>query len=135
MCPGLVAAALGLLGLTPPLFHAYSVVVLVAFCVAMMVLAPIVLSLGLMSMYGASAVTGRTVHLRIDDRGVHGWPIASDMDRTWSRIRRVHSLRVVVALPFRQLGTRAGWVPVPERALTPEQLVAFRELLKSKGVM
>jgi hypothetical protein len=41
----------------------------------------------------------------------------------------------VITLPFRQFGTRAGWVAVPERAMTADQLAEFRALLSSKGLM
>jgi hypothetical protein len=86
-------------------------------------------------MYGAGKLVGTTVHLSVDADGVSGWPLAPEMDRSWSTIRRARSLRGVVTLPFRQFGTRAGWVPVPERAMAPEQLSEFRGLLASKGLI
>jgi hypothetical protein len=133
--PGVVALVFGVSGLgTPDATPLGTVALFVALGLILLVVTPVLLCLILMSSYGASSVNGTFVQLRIDDRGVSGWPIAPDMDRTWPRIRRVHSLRGVVTLPFRQFGTRAGWVPVPVRALTREQLETFRKLLEHHGV-
>jgi hypothetical protein len=102
---------------------------------ALAILAPLVLVLALMSMHGTTRLVGKKVHLVIDDAGVQGWPLAPYQDRTWPRIRKVRRLRGVITLPFRQFGTRAGWVAVPECAFTAEQLTGFRALLISKGVL
>jgi hypothetical protein len=101
---------------------------------ALALLAPIALVWMLMSMYGTGRLIGKKVSLIIDDTGVRGWPLAPYQDRTWPRIRKVRRLRGVITLPFRQFGTRAGWVALPERALTAEQLTQFRALIREKGL-
>jgi hypothetical protein len=98
-------------------------------------LGPALLLYFLFGQYRARRLVGTTVHLLLDDRGVEGWPIGAGINRTWPRIRRARKLRGVTTLPFREFGTRAGWVPIPDRAMNPEQLSAFECLLHSKGVM
>lgn len=102
---------------------------------AIAILGPLLFVWMLVSMYGTTSLVGRKVHLIIDESGVRGWPLAPYQDRTWPRIRKVRRLRGVITLPFRQFGTRAGWVPLPERAFTPDELIAFRALLTAKGLM
>ena len=108
---------------------------LFGFGVALAVLGPLLLSWMLLSMYGTGRLVGTEVHLVIDDDGVRGWPVAPYQDRSWSRIRRVRRLGGVITLPFRQFGSRAGWVPIPERAMTPQQLEEFHTLLIGNGLM
>jgi len=98
-------------------------------------LGPLVFLYFMFGMYGAGRLVGTTVHLSVDDEGVSGWPLAPGLDRTWPTIRRARTLRGVVTLPFRQFGTRAGWVPVPERAMPPAQLSAFLGLLSNRGLI
>lgn len=86
------------------------------FGLALAIMAPLGVALGLMSMYQTARLIGKKVHLVMDDAGVQGWPLAPYQDRSWPRIRKVRRLWGVITLPFRQFGTRAGWVPVPERA-------------------
>jgi hypothetical protein len=99
------------------------------------ILGPLGFVWGVTLMYGTRGLVGKKVHLNIDDSGVRGWPLAPYQDRSWPRVRKARRLRGVITLPFRQFGTRAGWVLVPERALSAEQLMAFRALLASKGLM
>ena len=105
------------------------------FGLALAIGAPLVLVLMLAGRYGTAQLVGKKVHLTIDASGVHGWPLAPYQDRTWPRIRKVHQLGGVITLPFREFGTRAGWVPVPVRALTPEQRSELAGLLVRKGLM
>lgn len=134
MSPGLVLLVAGLSGLaTPDAPSANTAARLVVAGAALAVLGPAFYCFGMI--HGISHVRGTTVHLTIDDDGVSGWPIASDMDRSWPRIRRARKLGGVLTLPFRQLGTRAGWVPVPERAMTPGQLQDLLGLLAYHGLM
>ncbi len=104
-------------------------------CLVFMALGPLLFLLGALGMYGSRRFVGTTVRLSIDDQGVRGWPLAKEMRLTWAQIRRVRSVRGVITLPFRHFGTRAGWVPVPERAMTAGQLTDFLSLLADKGVL
>jgi hypothetical protein len=133
--PGVAVVLVGILGL-PSSDGSWGVMIeAIGFGLACAILAPLVLVWVLVSMYRTTRLVGKKVHLVVDDLGVQGWPLAPYQDRSWPRIRRVRRLRGVTTLPFRQFGTRAGWVAVPERALTAEQLTAFRALLISKGLM
>jgi hypothetical protein len=96
---------------------------------------PAFIVLGLIVLNRTEQLVGETVRLQIDDEGVRGWPLAEDLDTSWDRVRRARRLGGVIALPFRNFGTRAGWIPIPERALTPEQLSDLRVLLAKKGLM
>ena len=133
--PGVAIVLLAILSLPSGRISLTEKIQVLGFGLALAILAPVGLVLVLMSMYGIARLIGKKVHLVIDDAGVQGWPLAPYQDRSWPRIRKVRRLRGVITLPFRQFGTRAGWVPVPERALTTEQLTAFRALLTSKGVI
>ncbi len=95
---------------------------------------PALLCLQLLAINQANRVIGKTVTLRIDETGVSGWPLAGDLDCSWWRIRKVHSLRGVLTLPFRNYGTRLAWVPIPDRALDPGQRMQLAALLRSEGV-
>jgi hypothetical protein len=118
--PGVAIVLLGILGL-PSSDGSWGVTIeAIGFGVACAVVAPLLLVWMLLSMYHTARLIGKKVHLVIDDAGVQGWPLAPYQDRSWPRIRKVRRLRGVITLPFRQFGTRAGWVPVPERALTTE---------------
>lgn len=108
---------------------------LFGFGVALAVLGPLLLVWMLLSMYGTGRLVGKEVHLVIDDDGVRGWPVGPYQDRSWSRIRKVRRLGGVITLPFRQFGSRAGWVPIPERAMTPQQIDDFRALLVANDLM
>jgi hypothetical protein len=133
--PGVAIVAMAILSLPPdhvPLAQKIGVLGLGLACA---ILAPLGLVWVLVSMCGTTRLVGKKVHLVIDDAGVQGWPLAPYQDRTWPRIRKVRRLRGVITLPFRQFGTRAGWVAVPECAFTAEQLTGFRALLISKGVL
>lgn len=118
MSPGLLLLLAGLSQLANPDAQPDLVVRGIAAGAAFTVLGPALYCFAMI--YGISHVRGTTVHLTIDDDGVSGWPIATDMDRSWPRIRGARKLRGVITLPFRELGTRAGWVPVPERAMTQD---------------
>jgi len=106
-----------------------------AFGLALAVGGPLLFVLMMFGQYGNEQLVGKTVHLTIDGSGVRGWPLAPYQDRTWPRIRKVHQLGGVITLPFRQLGTREGWVPIPERAPTAEQRSALSTLLVLEDVM
>jgi hypothetical protein len=106
-----------------------------AFGLALAIGGPLLLVLMVFGQYGNAGLVGKKVHLTIDESGVRGWPLAPYQDRTWPTIRRVHRLGGVITLPFRQFGTREGWVPIPARALTSEQRSALSALLVRKGLM
>jgi hypothetical protein len=108
---------------------------LFGFGVALAVLGPLLLAWMLLSMYGTGRLVGKEVHLVIDDKGVRGWPVAPYQDRSWPRIRKVRRLGGVITLPFRQFGSRAGWVPIPARALTTQQLEELDALLVDNGLI
>jgi hypothetical protein len=133
--PGVAIVAMAILSLPPDQVPLTEKIEVFGLGLACAILAPLVLVWVLVSMYRTTRLVGKKVHLVVDDLGVQGWPLAPYQDRSWPRIRRVRRLRGVTTLPFRQFGTRAGWVAVPERALTTEQLSAFRALLISKGVL
>ena len=134
LVPGLLSVAIGIPYVNPqgPIGTNMT---FIAFGIFLMVVGPLALCWLLMGAYGSSKVVGSTVHLRIAGHGLSGWPLYPHMDRSWPRIRRARSFGGVIALPFRQFGTRAGWVPVPERAFSTEELKAFRALLKSKNLL
>jgi hypothetical protein len=90
---------------------------------------------GLLGWNNVARVVGKAVALEIDDNGVSGWPLGGDLDSSWWRIRKAYRLHGVTVLPFRNYGTRAAWVPIPDRALTTDQLDQLRELLVAKGLM
>jgi hypothetical protein len=104
-------------------------------CLAFTALGPLMFLLAALSMYGARGLVGTTVHLSVDDKGVRGWPLLPDADRTWPRIGRVREMRGVITMPFRKFGTRAGWVPVPRRAMTADHLTELLGFLATKGVL
>ena len=133
--PGVAIAVMAILSLPPDHVPLTEKIEVLGLGLACAIVAPLLLVWVLVSMYQTARLIGKKVHLVIDDGGVQGWPLAPYQDRSWPRIRKVRRLWGVITLPFRQFGTRAGWVPVPERALTTEQLTAFRALLTSKGVM
>jgi hypothetical protein len=133
--PGVAIMLVSILSLPSERISLAEKMQVLGFGLALAILAPLGVILVLMSMYQTARLIGKKVHLVIDDAGVQGWPLAPYQDRSWPRIRKVRRLRGVITLPFRQFGTRAGWVPVPEHALTTEQLTAFRALLTRKGVM
>jgi hypothetical protein len=100
-----------------------------------LVVGPLVVVLGLPVFNRTLPLIGTTVHLRIDDTGVQGWPAAGGLDQTWRRVRRVRRLRGVITIPFRQRQLdRRGWVPIPERALSPEQASFLADLFELKGL-
>jgi hypothetical protein len=132
LIPGILCILFGLP--TNPKYMTAELLFMV-FGVVCLVGAPLLLSRMLMSMYGTDRLVGTSVQLKIDDRGIRGWPLAADMDTSWPRVRRARRLRGVITVPFRQFGTRAGWVPIPERALSSGQLETLRLLLKAKGLL
>jgi hypothetical protein len=113
-----------------------AVLLVMVFALAAAVTAPIVLCAALMLQNGTLRLIDSDVRIRIDDHGVRGWPIEPQMDRRWPLIRRARTLRGVITLPFQErAGFRAGWVPIPERAMTPQQRAYLRDLLLSKGLV
>ena len=132
--PGAVIVLMVVLALPSGRISLSEKVTMFGFGLASAILVPLGVVLLLMAQYGTARLVGKEVHLSIDGSGVHGWPLAPYQDRSWPRIRKVRRLRGVITLPFRQFGTRAGWVPVPERALEPEQLAALWDLLVRKGI-
>lgn len=96
--------------------------------------APAALVYYLCARYRTLRIVGGKVRLVVDESGVHGWPVAPYQDRSWPRMGKARRLRGVITLPFHQFGTRAGWVPVPERALTAEQLAMLKVLLAGRGL-
>jgi hypothetical protein len=83
----------------------------------------------------AASVVGRSITLRIDDDGVWGWPLAVDLDTSWGCLRKARRFWGVNTLPFRNHRTRAGWIPIPDRALSPEERKSLLDLLKRRGVI
>ena len=134
--PGLSLMAAWVMGWPPPAdipvatYFAFLGISIVTAAAGPLLLLPM-----LFMMNGTLKVVGTTVHLSVDNDGLSGWPLAPEIERTWPRIRHARRLHGVITLPFRQFGTRAGWVPMPERAMTSEQLVSIRALLASKGLM
>jgi hypothetical protein len=102
--------------------------------VGFLVLGPLLLTYFLFGMYGARSLVGSTVHLQLDETGLAGWPLAPELDREWTTVRRVRRLRGVTTLPFRQFGTRAGWVAVPDRAMSQTEFSTFFGLLIRRGL-
>jgi hypothetical protein len=130
--PGIVCFLFGIGGLTSPKDPVSTDLLFIAFGVFFLLVGPLGLSLVLIRMYGGRLI-GTVVHLFVDDVGVWGWPLAADIETTWPKVRRARKLGGVITIPFRQLGTRAGWVPVPERALSQEDREALRRLLTAKA--
>jgi hypothetical protein len=131
--PGLLVILIGLP--TNPKFPLSEALGFMAFGAVCVVAGPLLLLWMLMGMYGTNRLIGHTVKLHISSNGVRGWPPAEDVPTTWQKIRRIHRLRGVITLPFQKFGTRAGWIPIPERALSSEELATLHTLLRDKGVM
>jgi hypothetical protein len=117
IAPGLLLILIGIP--TNPRIPFVNYLFLIVAGLVFLVVAPLALCWILMAMYGANRVVGQTVHFTIDDEGIRGWPIAEYIDTSWSRAGRARRLRGVITVPFHQCGTRAGWVPIPERAIDP----------------
>lgn len=134
--PGVICLLLLLVGWPPPADVPVASYLGMAVVAAMGAAGgPLLLIYMLFVRYQARSLVGTKIRLSIDDAGLWGWPLASQIDRSWPRVRRARRFRGVITLPFREFGTRAGWVQVPERALTAKQLAEFRGLLASKGLM
>ena len=140
LAPGLLLIVIGLSGIVPmflglprdPTIPFANYLFLGAVGLAALVAGPAYLCFLLAKGDGIDRVVGRTVSLRIDDAGVWGWPLAKEIDTSWEHVRRARSLGGVIALPFRKFATREGWVPIPERALTPGQRRDLWVLLAAK---
>lgn len=116
----------------PPANYAFFVI----FGAVLLFATPLFLCGMLMLVNGTETVVGKQVRLLLDDEGVRGWPLARDVDTSWPRVRKTRSLGGVMTLPFRQpFGARQGWIPIPERALTPQQREELHSLLVSKGLI
>ena len=139
LTPVLLLVLLGLAGVGDPKGGLGTAASFWAAGVALLVAAPAYLFWLQTGQTGTKGLVGRKVVLHVDEDGVRGWPVAPYLDRSWSVINRARSFRGVITLPFRprigkRLGfTREGWVAIPERALTPAQLKALRELLAAQG--
>jgi hypothetical protein len=134
--PGLVMLIVMVVGLPSAGPRLTDYPLLASAFVGLTLLGPIGTAFALIGMYGGGRLVGKRVDLRIDGSGVHGWPIAPDMERTWSKIGLARRNRGVLTLPFQEsVRLRAGWVPIPERALTPEQLAQLRGFLAWRGLM
>ena len=84
---------------------------------------------------GTSSLVGRPIELVIGPNGVDGWPAPIPGGRRWTRLHRPRIEGLVVVLPFRQGTTSRGWVVIPRRAVTDEQLVQLEELLRDQGFL
>jgi hypothetical protein len=131
MAPGLLLILIGIP--TNPKFPLTDSLFFLIPGAVLLVAGPFALAWILMGMYGANRVAGQTVHLTIDDEGIHGWPIAEYVDTSWARAGRARRLRGVITVPFHQFGTRAGWVPIPERAIDPERRDELMALLSARA--
>jgi hypothetical protein len=133
LTPGLLLVLLGLDAVVDPKGGLGTAAFFLAAGVGLLVAAPAYLFWLQTAQSGTKNLVGRKVVLQLDETGVAGWPVAPYLDRSWSVINRARSLRGVITLPFRPGYTREGWVAIPERALTPPQLKALRELLQAQG--
>ena len=142
VAPGLLLLGIGLSGIVPPAIGlsrnttvpVANYLFFVLSGLTALVAGPVYLCFLLGKVNRVREVVGRTVTLQIDDRGVWGWPMSVDLETDWRHMRRARHLGGVTALPFRKFGTRANWVPIPDRALTLGQQQALRALLASKGL-
>lgn len=91
---------------------------------------PLAASLVLMSTMAASRMRGTAVDVEIDEKGVHGWPFWPDVGRSWSDLRsNPRKFGPVITLPFDDYQRRrTGWVFIPQRALTADQMATMLDL-------
>jgi hypothetical protein len=137
--PGAFCLLLGVLEFPNPSASTTDTVRLMTLALALLILAPAYYIWGLTRMSGINRVIGRAVHLRVDEDGITGWPLATSWEETsWARLRKSWHLRGVLGLPFGGALTRRAWIPIPDRALTPELRLKLGEVLDahyaSRGV-
>jgi hypothetical protein len=107
-----------------------------AFALAVIGLSLVVLPIYGMWLTNSFGLSWRTVHLRIDDIGVRGWPRGDDDDRTWDRAHRVWTRPGVIIIQFgRLIGSRGGRIVIPVRDIGPRQLESLQTLLVAKGLV
>ena len=142
IAPGLVGLAIGLSGIVPglvglpvnPDVPLTNVLFMVGFGLIALVVGPAYLCFLLARMNRIGEVVGKTVALSIDARGVWDWPLAEEIDTTWANASKARRLGGVTTLLFPQFGTRRGWIPIPDRALSVRDRQVFRDLLASNGL-
>lgn len=84
---------------------------------------------------GTWRLVGRPIELVVDAGGVEGWPVPIRGGRPWSRLHRPRIEALVVVLPFRLATSSLGWVVIPRRAITDEQLAQLIDLLRARGFL
>ena len=84
---------------------------------------------------GMTGLVGMSIDLAVDPDGVEGWPIPIRGGRPWTRLHRPRIEDCVVVLPFRMSTSPLGWVVIPRRALTDDQLADLIALLRARGCL
>src|SRR6478735_1705054 len=82
---------------------------------------------------GGSSLVRRHVELVVDANGVDGWPVPIRGGRPWSVLHRPRIEALVVVLPFRRGTSSLGWVVIPRREVTDEQLARLVDQLRALG--
>lgn len=139
LLPGAFLIVIGVAGLPDPKYPVGEGLGFIAAGLAFLVLAPAYYFWLVAGMSGTKRVIGTRVHLRLDEDGITGWPLAATWEETsWRRLRKSWHLRGVRGLPFGGASTRRAWIPIPDRALSPELRVKLGEMLSahyaSRGV-
>jgi hypothetical protein len=132
LLPGAFLVVIGVAGLPDPKYSVGEGLGFIAAGLALLVLAPAYYFWLLAGMSGIKRVIGTRVHLRLDEDGITGWPLAATWEETsWRRLRKSWHLRGVRGLPFGGASTRRAWIPIPDRALSPELRVQLGEMLSA----
>jgi hypothetical protein len=84
---------------------------------------------------GMTRLVGMSIDLTVDPDGVGGWPIPIRGGRPWTRLRLPRIEDQVIVLPFRMSTSPLGWVVIPRRALTDDQLADLIALLRARGFL
>jgi hypothetical protein len=132
LLPGAFFIVVGLTGglADPASYPVGEVPGFIALGLAFLVLVPGYYVWGVAGMSGIKRVIGTRVRLRVEDNGITGWPLAANWEETsWTRLRKSWHLHGVLALPFGGVWTRRAWIPIPDRALSPEMRVKLGEVL------
>jgi hypothetical protein len=139
LLPGALFILIGVAVLPDPKYSVGDGLWFIVAGLAFLVLAPAYYFWLLAGMGGIKRVIGTRVHLRLDEDGITGWPLAATWEETtWRRLRKSWHLRGVRGLPFGGASTRRAWIPIPDRALSPEMRDKLGEMLSahyaSRGV-